>query len=337
MKKLLRVLGLFLLSAVPSFAQTFVQSGVQPIGVPATSYTFTFKQPNTAPCTLFISARSWSLTIQDGNNNVWAKAPGHNGLYYTTTCNSGSDTITIPFANPTYLQAVFAEYSGVLTPDQASTSASASSTQAISPTVNALAGDLLLGIGWNESSNSIQATPGIGFAMRGDTNAFLEDSIQPTTGPATSSVSYPINEIWMQAIAAFQVSVPPPPPPAKINLSVTGSILFDDQTVVYVGAITPNQFCSNTSTWVQAGSINSDAGGNLTGAFIIDPSCVDANNNVVFQLTLPGITNMGLPTVPLIRFQQGSTSLAVNEVLFKTPFMTKLLAVEKASSVVLLP
>jgi hypothetical protein len=105
---------------------------------------------------------------------------------------------------------------------------------------------------------------------------------------------------------------------------------------VYNGTIQPNQFNFTTQSWVSAGAITS-SNGTLSGTFIVNPNLTDGNGNVQFQFSLPGITNMGLPLVPLIRFQQGSTGITVTETLFKAPFMTKLLAVEKSSGVSLTP
>jgi hypothetical protein len=119
---------------------------------------------------------------------------------------------------------------------------------------------------------------------------------------------------------------------ATPNLS---SLTFDDGTAVYVGAIVPEQL--NGTTWVSTGSVASDANGNLTGTFTINPTYVDANGNISLQFTLPGIANLGQQTMPLSKFQQGSTGFTVREVLFKSLFLKQLLAVEKSSSVTLTP
>ncbi len=119
---------------------------------------------------------------------------------------------------------------------------------------------------------------------------------------------------------------------ATPNLS---SLTFDDGTAVYVGPIVPQQL--NGTTWVPAGSVASDANGHLTGTFTINPTYADANGNISLQFTLPGIANLGQQTMPLAKFQQGSTGFTVKEVLFKSLFLKQLLAVEKSSSVTLTP
>ena len=268
MKKLLQILGVMLFTTFPLYAQTFVQSVSQQVTDPKTTYALAFSKPNTAPCTLIMSARAFSLpAFTDANGNAWVKAPGHNGLWYTTSCASGINTVTIPFTQPSYFQAVISEYSGVLVPDQISNLQTGITLLATSPFVTAQSGDLIIGSGWNESSNFDIVTPGSGFVMRGDVNVYLEDSIQPSTGPAISTATYafvdPIG--WHAAVAAFQVSVPPPPPPAKINLSVTGSILFDDQTALPVTASLNVQQSDNKGGLVNAGSVAMDSAGNLSG------------------------------------------------------------------------
>lgn len=313
---------MLLLTIVPVKAQNYVQSGVQGITDPKTSYTFTFKQPNTSPCTLFISARAWTLTIQDSNGNVWAKSLGHNGLWYTTTCNSGIDTITIPFSTPTYLQAVFAEYQGILVPDQASGSAQGSSALAVSSSIQATAGELVLGVGWNDN-NQVQATAGLGFQMRQDTNVFLEDQTQSVTAQAVSTVSYPVIENWVQAVVAFQVSVPPPPPPQKINLPVTGGILFDDQTAFPIPVSLNAQQSDNQGGLVNAGQIQMDAQGNLSGTLIIDPTLSTSSGFVTLQFSVDGIGGTISETFLLQEFQQGSTALNLQMVLFKSVMLPK--------------
>jgi hypothetical protein len=75
----------------------------------------------------------------------------------------------------------------------------------------------------------------------------------------------------------------------------------------------------------------------LTGTFTINPNYADANGNVSFQFSLPGLANLGQQTMPLVKFQQGSTGFTIKEVLFKSLFLKSLLAVEKSTSVSLTP
>jgi hypothetical protein len=107
--------------------------------------------------------------------------------------------------------------------------------------------------------------------------------------------------------------------------------------VVYNGQIIPEQLNPNTNAYVPAGAVTSDANGNLTGMFMLNPNLVDATGSVTVQLSLPNIGVVGTFTQYLAKFQQGQTSIQINEVLFKTLFMTQLKAVDKSTSVALLP
>jgi hypothetical protein len=107
-----------------------------------------------------------------------------------------------------------------------------------------------------------------------------------------------------------------------VTLNVTGSLKFDDQTVVYVGAIVAQQ--DNAGTWVDAGAINIDANGLFSGYLIVNPALVDAAGNL--EITL-GITAPPLwvkQTFVPAQFLQGSTGLTITWVLFKkAPTVTK--------------
>jgi hypothetical protein len=319
----------FLFISFPGSAQTYVQGGVQKITDPKTVYTFTFPKPNTAPCTLFISARTFALPVSDSNGNTWIKAPGHIGLWYTTTCASGPNTITISYPQPTYFQDVPAEYSGVLIPRQVSDFTNGYNTSvATSPSIAALAGDLILGSGWTEGLNYNTATAGTGFTIHGGSNGvnvFLEDMIQPADGLAVSSTTYAFLDPfgWHQAVAAFKVSVPPPPPPQPINLAVSGNILFDDLTPVAFGATINVQQADNSGAFVNAGTVTSDSNGAITGSFTVNPILVTTAGFVTFQFSVNGIGATVSQTFLLKEFQQGSTGLNLQLVLFKSVMLPK--------------
>ena len=159
---------------------------------------------------------------------------------------------------------------------------------------------------------------------------------------STSSVSssFDVTSDWvLTAISLEPTVLSPPPLPITLTINSTSpdvsSLTFDDGTAVYVGAIVPQQL--NGTAWVSTGTITSDANGILTGTFTISPGYADVHGNVSFQFTLPGIANLGQQTMPLVKFQQGSTGFTIKEVLFKSLFMKSLLAVEKSSSVSLTP
>jgi hypothetical protein len=306
---------LFLLPACPVAAQTYVQSVSENLLAQQATHTLTFAKPNTAPCTLIMSARFITLPpITDSNNNTWVKTPGFNGLWHTTSCASGLNTITVTLPSADWFQGGVAEYSGILIPDLASDFASGSSALATSPVVNARAGELILGSGWSSGSSTL--APSSGYALRFFADAFLEDMIQPIDGPATSSAIYTPAPAygWYQAVAAFKTIVPLVPQP--IHLAVTGSVLFDDKTPAAFGATIILQQQSGTG-WVNAGTVASDASGNLSGTFTIDPALVNAGF-VTFQFTVSGINAGITQTFLLSMFQQNSTGVNFSLVLFKS-------------------
>lgn len=152
--------------------------------------------------------------------------------------------------------------------------------------------------------------------------------------------SFKVTSDWvLTAISLKPTVLSPPPLPITLTINTASpnisSLIFDDGTAVYVGAIIPQQL--NGSSWISTGTVTCDADGLLTGTFTINPNYADSNGNVSFQFTLPGIANLGLQTMPLAKFQQGSTGFTIKEVLFKSLFLKSLLAVEKSTSVSLTP
>jgi hypothetical protein len=104
--------------------------------------------------------------------------------------------------------------------------------------------------------------------------------------------------------------------PQPIHLAVTGSVLFDDKTPAAFGATIILQQQSGTG-WVNAGTVASDASGNLSGTFTIDPALVNAGF-VTFQFTVSGINAGITQTFLLSMFQQNSTGVNFSLVLFKS-------------------
>jgi hypothetical protein len=133
---------------------------------------------------------------------------------------------------------------------------------------------------------------------------------------------------------------------APINLTISGKLAFEDSSPVYTGPIVIEQWnveaAPVSSTWVPAGNAAIDATGLLSGLFVINPSLVDSSGNVQFRFTIPGAAGAAplaqeLETLKLIQFQQGSSGIVVNEIVFKAPFMSSLQIVSKSSSVSLTP
>ena len=152
--------------------------------------------------------------------------------------------------------------------------------------------------------------------------------------------SFKVTSDWvLTAISLRPALLSPPSLPITLTINTASpdisSLIFDDGSAVYVGAIIPQQL--NGTSWISTGIVTCDANGLLTGTFTINPNYADANGNVSFQFSLPGLANLGQQTMPLVKFQQGSTGFTIKEVLFKSLFLKSLLAVEKSTSVSLTP
>jgi hypothetical protein len=320
MKKFFLVV-LFLMCAFSAKAQTFVQGGQQSLAQ-QTVFSLPFKNPNTAPCTLFATIRNPNAVVTDSNANTWVKLS--NELWQTTTCVSGANTIFLTFSGPNYEQPVWAEYAGVLVLDGSIPALSeGTGLLASSLTTQANAGDLVLGWGSNANSNNDAVTAGPGFTLRGDVNEYLQDMVANTTGPVQSTVTYATADTWVTSVAAFKISVPPPPP---LNFPLANSsFLFDDGTPVAPGlAVSMNQW--NGSAWVGAGTIQSDSSGNLTGTLSVNPVFA-TGGMVTFQFGFNGIGDFTTQALPLSEFQQGSTGISLQVVVFKAAVVPKSVSV----------
>jgi hypothetical protein len=177
----------------------------------AASYTFTFKQPLVAPCTIMVASADQLNygTIKDSQGNSFEVATGQSDLrlLYSNSCASGTDTITVTCPNnlPCWEEVIFAVYAGALTPVQVSPETfNVVSEYGWSAPVLAEAGELVIGIG----SNHTTGLPGIigdgGFTLRDHANAFIEDMVATASGEVTSKVTYssPVN--WCQFTMSFK-------------------------------------------------------------------------------------------------------------------------------------
>jgi hypothetical protein len=107
--------------------------------------------------------------------------------------------------------AVFAEYPGTLALDVAAPLANGSSLTAQSNIITTMqAGDLILGYGWNSTTNYDSIAPSAGFTLESfPHNAHLEDQTQAIAGPISSGVLWSGAVNWTQGIVALKVSNQP--------------------------------------------------------------------------------------------------------------------------------
>jgi hypothetical protein len=97
------------------------------------------------------------------------------------------------------------------------------------------------------------------------------------------------------------------------------SLLFDDQSIVYVGPITVQQ--SGVAGNVIAGAVTVDAGGHLSGTLAVNPNAnyLDANGNMTFLFSMPNIPGTISQTLSAAEFQQGALGITFNVVIYRAP------------------
>jgi hypothetical protein len=338
-KKIFLLIVLFVVSAFSANAQTLAQPPklirFYSYLNPQQTYTFPIFSSAKAGDTLFAFITPGSGIAVTDPQETWTLVPGTTGLW-TATASGNTVTVTISFSQVSYVEAIFADYSASLVLDQAAQESFGTGTSSLSFSITPKqANDLVLGYGWNGTTNYDSLTGGTGYTLEAFDNAiYFEDQIQSAAGPITSSASWSSPVGWYQGVAAFKLAVAPLP---VVTLPVTGSLLFDAGGAVYIGTINVQQW--NGSVGVPAGTLASDANGVLTGTLTANPNFVDANGNLnfAFSLNIPNVPNGFNWAVPVQEIQQGSTGLVVNEVLFQQPFMTKLLAITKSFSISLVP
>jgi len=181
------------------------------------TYTYTFDLPLAAPCTLVLASRypTGNGTVSDSQGNTWVNATGdsYNSLYYTTTCSSGPDTVTVSVNGgyvagaPGWFQGVFAEYSGTWTLDQMAQGSYQAFNHmiAISPGIEPTQpGELIIGIGQNHQANFPDVEPGMGFTLRGVANIYLQDALQTNAASVASIVCYAPPTYTMDSVFSFK-------------------------------------------------------------------------------------------------------------------------------------
>lgn len=196
------------------------------------SYSYTFPKPTTSPCTLVVTLRGSGMALADTQKNTFVSVPLQSGmLWYSTTCASALDTVTLTCPSGTcWAQFTVGEYAGVWVPDQVSPeivalTSGAGWTALITPTQN---GELVLGFGSNHTTNTPQITAGTGFTLRTPgVNQFVEDMIQATAAPIRSAVTYSAPNTWCQTTISFKPGGPPPP--FVFTLNGFGSFTFPMQ------------------------------------------------------------------------------------------------------------
>jgi len=165
-------------------------------------------------------------------------------------------------------------------------------------------------------------TPPVTLADNGSTYAFEFYGCPQSGTIRTPPAALTVTQSGSQVLS--QVASPP------VTLTLGGSALFDDGTPIMANAsATANQL--ENGAMVQIGSVASDAQGNLSGTVAVAPQFTNANGWVCMSLTLAGVPLVGQQCVDPREFQQGSTGITLNVVVFKST------ALPKSVSVALVP
>src|SRR5580704_15880662 len=97
------------------------------------------------------------------------------------------------------------------------------------------------------------------------------------------------------------------------------SLLFDDQSIVYVGPITVQQFGAAGN--VIAGAVSLDASGHLSGSLAVNPNAnyLDVDGNMTFLFSMPNIPGTISQTLSAAEFEQGALGITFNIVVYRAP------------------
>jgi uncharacterized membrane protein (UPF0136 family) len=259
----------------------FLQAGtVNQTGSTSLTYSCTFPQATQAGNTLILAGRfgipaTW--TVNDSQGNPWVPVVNSTvGLWYAPNSKAGTNTVTITYSQLQPFQGVCAEYSGLFALDQSTAIVSGTGTTATSSLITTTAvNDLIVGFGTNDTTNSEggvrgDLTAGSGFTLRGNENIFIEDEVQGTAGPISSSVNYGASVVWNQGIAAFSplpagspiiTSLTPTSGPVGVSVAIAGTNFGSSQGTSSVNfngvtaAVTPGSWTSTSmNTTVPAGA-----------------------------------------------------------------------------------
>jgi hypothetical protein len=176
------------------------------------TYTYHFPQALVAPCTIIVSIKNSGQTVSDSQGNGFVQLGSADSfLWYSTSCSSGADTVTVTCSGLCWSQFTVSDYSGVWVPDQQSSLAAGTGTigtsPAIAPTKN---GELIIGAGFNTTTNTPQITAGSGWTLRANAGEFLEDFVQTTAASVASTVTYSASVSWYQDVFSFSPATAAP-------------------------------------------------------------------------------------------------------------------------------
>jgi hypothetical protein len=268
---------------------------VDQTGSTSLTYSCTYPESTQAGNTLILAGRfgnpsTWTVT--DSQGNAWVPVVNSFvGLWYAPNSKAGANTVTITYSQLQPFQGICAEYSGLFALDRSAAVVSGTGTTATSSSISTTTGsDLIIGFGTNDTTNGAggvrgDLTAGVGFTLRGNENIFIEDQIQSTAGPISSSMAYGASVAWNQAIAAFSplppgspiiTSVSPTAGPIGATVTIAGTNFGAAQgssTVKFngvTGVVTPG-------SWTSTGMMTTVPPGATTGNVVVTVGSLFSN------------------------------------------------------------
>lgn len=156
------------------------------------------------------------------------------------------------------------------------------------------------------------------FAKVGANTADIETF--PVTVTTGSIIIQSVSETQNPILNAIDIEPATQLPSVTWTINPGSTALFDDGTPILASTgVVINQ----TGATAQAGSIASDANGNLSGSITVNPNLADSNGNITLTFGLSLFPNVLSYPVPVMEFEQGETGLTLNLVLFKKALMVK--------------
>jgi hypothetical protein len=333
MKKLLLLLAL----AMPLRAQTPLPLAVQtwklaPVGAgayasPMAVYNAPSPQPTTTGNTLVAIVPTTDKPMVSETGNTWTQNPTCPEVW-TATALGAIETITVTYSSPQYTVDIFAEYPGQLTVDSCAAVVSGSGTAPLSASITTTAaGDLILGYGWNTTTNYDVVTPATGFSLEGQQNIFLEDEIQSAAGSVSSSatITGTATVNWYQGIAALRTALQPVTltfgPGTTVNGDVCMDMIsYDDGSSLYGQNPAPQSVMQmENGAWVNIGTPVVQPNGLVAGSVTINPNYT-VNGFIELELLVQTVIGVpptaALPITPA-QLANGPTGVCTSIIVYK--------------------
>lgn len=178
-------------------------------------------------CAVFWRGASITVSVTDTQGNSWsavAAAVSINAsdliqLFYAPNCKAGANTVTAHFSSTggTFILMSIAEYSGVNTLDQKTSTGLGNGSTASSGTTSATtqANELIIGYASTSAAHTTtHFTAGAGYTIRQNTvlSLGIEDKTVSSTGTQSATFSMTASDNWGCGIATFyQASGGPAP------------------------------------------------------------------------------------------------------------------------------